>query len=343
MTSYAFWNNKGGVGKSYLSFIAASEYAHRHPDSDTYVIDLCPQGNVSEILIGSDGLSEKINSLIGSKPRKTIGGYIEARLSSPFVMIPDVDKYIVKPVDFNKNIPNNLYLIAGDYLLEVLAEAMRQSSQLSVPLDAWKQVMSWVRDLVSALRARSGNRDSIFIIDCNPSFAVYTQMAISASDNLVIPFTADDSSRRAIENVLALLYGIGDPTLAAYARISFARKARDEGISIPKLHTFVSNRVTMYEGRPSMAFRVASKRVKDTIDDIHRKHRNSFATPSVIPSKDFVEVPDYHSACIVSSLTGTPVHKLRAGPRELGHERIQINKAPLDKYRKALSEFVDRL
>ncbi|KAB0743970.1 ParA family protein, partial [Pseudomonas aeruginosa] len=54
MTAYAFWNNKGGVGKTYLSFIAASEYAHTYPDSDVYVIDLCPQANVSETLLGGN-------------------------------------------------------------------------------------------------------------------------------------------------------------------------------------------------------------------------------------------------------------------------------------------------
>ena len=42
MTSYAFWNNKGGVGKSFLCFIAAAEYAHRNPDTDVYVIDTLP-------------------------------------------------------------------------------------------------------------------------------------------------------------------------------------------------------------------------------------------------------------------------------------------------------------
>ncbi|WDD33465.1 ParA family protein [Nostoc sp. UHCC 0926] len=52
MSSYAFWNTKGGVGKSFLCFVAAAEYAHRHPDTDVYVIDLCPQANVSEILLG---------------------------------------------------------------------------------------------------------------------------------------------------------------------------------------------------------------------------------------------------------------------------------------------------
>src|SRR5690242_10202215 len=52
MSSYAFWNNKGGVGKSFLCFITASEYAHRHPECDVYVLDLCPQANVSETLLG---------------------------------------------------------------------------------------------------------------------------------------------------------------------------------------------------------------------------------------------------------------------------------------------------
>lgn len=43
MAIYSFWNNKGGVGKSFLCFITASEYAFRHPESDVYVLDLCPQ------------------------------------------------------------------------------------------------------------------------------------------------------------------------------------------------------------------------------------------------------------------------------------------------------------
>jgi len=343
MTAYAFWNNKGGVGKSYLSFICACEYAHRHPESDIYVIDLCPQGNVSEILFGSDKLAEKLSVLLKAPIRRTVGGYIESRLSSPFIMIPSVEEYISHPMEVNKNIPSNVYLVAGDYILEILSEAMRQASQLSIPLNAWRQVVTWIRDLVSALRRRSGFKESQFIIDCNPSFAIYTQMAIAAADQIIVPFTADDSSRRAIENILALVFGLGDPKLSAYARLSFAQKALDEGVSIPKLHTFVSNRVTMYEGKPSRAFELANNRVKDTVENIYKDHRGSFAFATRHPSTSFIEIPDYHSACIVSSLTGTPVHKLRPGPKEIEGQRIQINKDPLDKYKTALSTLVDRL
>ncbi|MBV5270916.1 MAG: hypothetical protein JZU55_14730, partial [Afipia sp.] len=222
-------------------------------------------------------------------------------------------------------------------------EAIRQTSQLSIPFDAWKQVTGWINELTVALRNRSGSRASLIIIDCNPSFAIYTQLAIAAAKYVVLPFTADDSSRRAIENVVALLFGIGDPHTTAYSRISFAQRAKTEGIDVPSLHTFVSNRVTLYEGKPSKAFAAASKSIKDTVDKLHASHRTIFSYPKDIPSKHFVDVPDYHSASIVSALTGTPLHRLTAGPKVLAGERIQINPEPLKKYRAALAELVDRL
>ena len=342
MTAYGFWNNKGGVGKSYLCFVAACEYAHRHSEADVYVIDLCPQANVSETLLGGFRKSEKaIDALLKSSPRRSIAGYLEERLNSPFRMIEDIEAYITQPSTVNNTIPRNLYLISGDNLVEVLSEAIRQTSQLSIPTTAWKSVLSWVKDLISALRLRSADRDSFFALDCNPSFAIYTQLALVASDFIVVPFTADDSSRRAIENVVALLYGISDPHTAKYAKISFAERAVTDGVSLPKLHTFVSNRVTLYEGKPSKAFQISSERIKVTMDRLHNTHRSFFATPKEKPSKSFLEIPDYHSACIVSSTTGTPLHRLKAGPHQLDDERVQINKRPLERYRDALAHFVD--
>lgn len=342
MSSYAFWNNKGGVGKSFLCFVAACEYAHRHPEADVYVIDLCPQANLSETLLsGHQTRSSVLDELIQKTPRATVAGYIEARLSSPFRPLPDVGDFVTVPNESNSSIPKNLRLVCGDNLLEILAEAIRQTSQLAVPIDAWKQVMQWIRDLVTKLKEMSADRDTMFVIDCNPSFAIYTQLALAAADFVVVPFTADDSSRRAVENVVALLYGVGDAHTALYARISFSKRAKEDGVSIPRLHTFISNRQTLYEGKPSKAFEAVSKVIKRTVDSIHDSHRSLFANPKLKPSKSFIEVPDYHSASIVASMTGTPLHALKAGPRDLAGERIQINQGPLNKYRAALEAMVD--
>jgi hypothetical protein len=48
---YAVWNNKGGVGKSFLSFVLGTEVAHRHPDKNVILVDMCPQANLSEIVL----------------------------------------------------------------------------------------------------------------------------------------------------------------------------------------------------------------------------------------------------------------------------------------------------
>lgn len=343
MKSYALWNNKGGVGKSFLCFVAACQYAASFPEADVYVIDLCPQGNVSETLLGGFNLDDSpIRKLISRAPRATIAGYLEARLNSPFQMIDDVAPYITKPVEFNNDIPENLSLICGDSLLELLSEAIRQTSQLSVPFDAWRRVIEWVKDLTRALSARSGDRDAIVFIDCNPSFAIYTQQALVAAENLIVPFTADDSSRRAIENVAALLYGEGDSSLMPYARINFSQRAKQESVATPRMHTFVSNRVTQYGETASRAFQAVENAIEVTLGRIYKKHRSLFAYPSA-PIDSFVRVPDYHSACIVSAMTGTPVHALKAGPHSVNGERVQVNQAPLDRYKSALTNFVDRL
>src|SRR5690606_32624638 len=143
--------------------------------------------------------------------------------------------------------------------VELLSEAIRQASQLALPVDAWKRVQLWVMDLVAQLRQVSSPRDCTFFIDCNPSFSVYTQQALLAADSIIVPFTPDDSSRRGVANVAALLYGVVDARNSAYARLSFSGRAEEYGISLPKLRYFVNNRVTIYEGKPSKAFAAASK------------------------------------------------------------------------------------
>ena len=82
---YAIWNNKGGVGKSFLTFVFASEYASVNPDKVVYVIDMCPQANVSEIFLGGNGngAAELTKLLRNGARRQTIWGYFDSRLEQP--------------------------------------------------------------------------------------------------------------------------------------------------------------------------------------------------------------------------------------------------------------------
>ena len=340
MSSYAFWNNKGGVGKTFLCFAAACEYAYRYPDTDVYVIDLCPQANVSEILLGGyKSGSKALKSLYAKTPRATVAGYLEARLNSPFQMISQISPYLCRPADYNSDIPENLCLVCGDNLLEIISEAIRQVSQLSLPMDAWKKVLSWIEDLKVALRVHSGDRNTLFLIDCNPSFAIYTQLGLVAAENVVVPFTGDDSSRRGIENVVALLYGIADKNAQFYAKINFTKRAKEEGLNVPKLNTFVGNRLSIYK-KPSKAFEAVSKAIEDTMNKIYKNNRHVFANPKESPSNSFIYIPGNYVVSEAVSNGGTPLHKLKAGSQMVAKNRTEEY---LQRYRDALEKLVNCL
>jgi hypothetical protein len=51
--------------------------------------------------------------------------------------------------------------------------------------------------------------DVVDLVSCSSAWSssLYTQIALSSSDKLVLPVVADDSSRRAIQNAFALVYG----------------------------------------------------------------------------------------------------------------------------------------
>lgn len=343
MTKFALWNNKGGVGKSFLTFSLACEYALENPDEDILVLDLCPQANLTEIFLGGQNSASKtITELYSTKPRRSVGGYFEARLTSPFIALPSVADFIFKPSSVNSRIPNNISILAGDNLLELLSEAIRQASQMSLPNNAWQKVMHWIYDLIKIFTEYSSASDVTTFIDCNPSFSIYTQIALSGADYLIVPFTADDSSRRGIENVLALLYGISSDELQGYAKLSFSKKALNDGVEIPKFHTFVSNRVTMYKGKPSSAFEAKAAPIRSLVEAtavLNKKYFDSFKNASDL----FAEMPDYHSVAVVASSEGNPLSKLKSGHHDIDGEIVQVNQQSINKYTKAIKKLTGRL
>ena len=52
--------------------------------------------------------------------------------------------------------------------------------------------------------ATDGDSDWVVFIDTNPSFSIFTEMAIVAAQRLIIPANADDFSREAIYPLLSL-------------------------------------------------------------------------------------------------------------------------------------------
>ena len=112
---YCIWSNKGGVGKTFLTYALATEYARKNPEKYIVVIDMCPQANISEILLGGNGKGFKNFETILNQPnRQTIGGYFDKRISRQEEATKNESDFVIQVNHYAENLPKNLYLVAGD-------------------------------------------------------------------------------------------------------------------------------------------------------------------------------------------------------------------------------------
>jgi len=330
---YAVWNNKGGVGKTFLSFVLGAEVAHAKPNVNVVLADMCPQANLSEIVLGGNGDgSERLQKLLGSKRRKTIGGYFDTRIASPHKVTGEEDKYIIQAGKLNKHLPENLWLLAGDPSLEIQAQVISQIGGQTLPADAWKNVHQWLSDLLTASNDRIGGDVTVFI-DCNPSFSAYTELAMATAERLIIPCSSDGSSARAIDNVGALLYGIGETT---YGDVTFKARADKFGLALPLVHSVLLNRSTLYSQKASKAFGAMFDEIKKRARALKKADPTRFVPGAI----NFKVVPDNHSVAIVCSHLGRPLYSIHPGQYRVHDTHPQVNNEPLDRYKEAVESLV---
>lgn len=350
MPTYAIWNNKGGVGKSYLTFQIASEYARTHPQHKVLVVDLCPQGDASSMLLGGMYQGEiALNRLLQQTPRHSIAGYIRERITSPYQDTHTGRNFLHRAQDDNPHVPENLYLVAGDYELELLASRVRSATSPG-PDDAWAKVHLWVRNLIHDIRQSWNGQPCTTFIDCNPSFGIYTELALSASDRLIIPFSADGSSKRAVTTLLSLLYGVYFQP--GQESSEFVRYSEQFSLRVPRIYCYVGNRLTQYR-TSAKAFKTVVNSIGDAIWAVWQNNSSCFEVhnhglPRPNNRRSFqkmfqFEIVDANSASVVSSALGFPIVKLNAGQHWIADKMHMVNQTQLDKQRPNIEELVARI
>src|SRR3984893_10214115 len=318
---YAFWNNKGGTGKTSLAFQAICRYAELDSKKTILAIDACPQANLSELFLGglTGGGGQELLKRQGLVPRCSIGGYFQARLPSPYT-VPTFDPrdFITTPSKFNSRIPANIVLVCGDPLLELQANAINTLSNTQIPgANTWLKVIDWLNDFLAPI---DKDYDMIFL-DCNPSFSIYTQIALASVDRLVLPVMADDSSRRAVQNALSLVYGLRLPS-EIYATYAFNTKLQKAGRPLPEAHLIVKNRLTQYMG-PVSDYAAVLAQIDTDIGGLIKTHPAYFT---------FKKAAD-----------GTPIFRLRAGKQDIGGHRVQVKEDYRLDSEKAIDQLVAKL
>ena len=339
MAIYSIWNNKGGVGKSYLTFQIASEYAIQNPDKKVLVIDLCPQANSSSMLLGGMVNGERVlNAIHSVMPRNTISGYVEDRILSPYVNPNTGMRYVTQVSRHNQYVPDNLYLVVGDEQLEIQSSRV-VSATFPGPQDAWRVVHSWISDLINDIGNSWNHEPFTVFIDCNPSFSIYTELALSSSDRLIIPFSADGSSKRAVKAVLSLVLGI---TRGQGQQLSeFTLNTQRYRMSFPEIYMYVGNRLTQMNNSSATAFKTVVNEIGEEIYGVWQSsanlfcvHPNGTATPNNKRSFKAMfqyEVNDANTASVVSGANGIPISRLTSGTKNVLGKNIVVNQAQLDK------------
>jgi chromosome partitioning protein len=340
MAIYAIWNNKGGVGKSYLTFQVAAEYARVNPKKKVLVIDMCPQANASSMLLGGivDG-EKRLNEIHLTTPRSTISGYIADRIFQPYANPKTGARYATQVSKFNKQVPDNVFLVVGDEQLEIQSSRITAAS-LAGPDDGWRIVHTWISDLIADVM-NSWNKSQVTVfIDCNPSFSICTELALSASDRLIVPFSVDGSSKRAVRAVFSLVFGISRQDVTTQLS-EFHLNSMKFRMATPKLYMYVGNRLTQGNQTSAEAFKAVVNEIGEEIHAVWKRNSNMFCVHpngAPVPSNKNsfkamfqYEVNDANSASVVSGACGIPIYCLTSGIKNILGRKVVVNQTQLDK------------
>lgn len=338
MKKYAFWNNKGGTGKTSLAFQTICQYAHNNPDQRILAIDVCPQGNLSELFLGGmEGKgSEKLYKLQEPTLRQTIGGYFEMRLNSPYSRIDGFDPkpFVSNPNQRNSCIPQNIDLLAGDPVLELQSNAMSSLANQNIPgISTWLRVVDWLNDFIHHTQE---TYDTIFL-DLNPSFSMYTQIALAASNRVILPVMADDSSRRAILNAFSLIYSLSLPS-EIYKAHAFGERLKENSRELPRVHLIIKNRITQYMGDAS-AYASVLNSITDEVKKLSQQHPSYFTNEFL--SEHSISIGDFNTTGVVAFARGLPFFEMEEKGKSyvVGERRVQV---PLEQ-RNARARDIKRL
>jgi len=281
--------------------------------------------------------SEKLLERQGMIPRCSIGGYFQLRLPAPYSPPSfNAHDFITKPSSYNNAIPQNIDLVCGDPLLELQANAVNTLANQNIPgTNSWISVIDWLKNFLDQLK---DEYDAVFL-DCNPSFSLYTQIALASAQRIILPVMADDSSRRAIQNAFSLIYGLKLPS-EIYAAYMFATKLKEAERSLPQVHLIVKNRLTQYMGAAS-AYAAVLKAISSDVEALLKTNPELFTFKKA--EAGFVDMRDFQTTGVVAFAKGLPFSHMRAGKKSVNGHRVQIAQKHLDSCNESINELTKLL
>lgn len=185
MKTIAFFNNKGGVGKTSLVYHLAWMYARL--GVNVLAADLDPQANLTSMFLDDEEL-EPLWPDSGERP--TVYGALRPLLEGTGdVATPHVEE--PKP---------GLGLVVGDLLLATAEDEL--SSQWPACLDRKPRAFRVLSALARILRQGASEIDAqVILVDVGPNLGAFNRAALVTADSVVVPLAPDLYSLQGLRNL----------------------------------------------------------------------------------------------------------------------------------------------
>ncbi|MCH9663899.1 MAG: AAA family ATPase [Gammaproteobacteria bacterium] len=185
MKTIAFFNNKGGVGKTSLVYHLAWMYADQ--GLSVLAADLDPQANLTGMFLDIDRLEDIWTD--EEQPKSIYGAILPLLDGSGDIGNPHVEK-----------ISDNLFLIPGDLRLSRSEDEL--NSQWPGCLDknkrSFRVISAFFRSLTRAAEQCSAD---IILIDMGPNLGSINRSVLISAESLIIPLVPDIYSLQGLRNL----------------------------------------------------------------------------------------------------------------------------------------------
>jgi cellulose biosynthesis protein BcsQ len=175
------FNNKGGVGKSTICWNVADALGRM--GKTVLLIDFDPQCNLSLAVLGE-------STFIGTLPtQNTPYGITIRSFLQRFLQNTGGEQVFLHQ---GANTHSNVHLVAGDFWLNVYAEALNVGADLLTGTGLSRYVA--LRRIIELAKITGSIDFDYVLIDLPPSFGALVRAAFYSSDYYIVPCTSDNFS-----------------------------------------------------------------------------------------------------------------------------------------------------
>lgn len=301
MKTIAFFNNKGGVGKTSLVYHLAWMFAEL--GQRVIAADFDPQANLTRMCISEERLEE----IWRSKLRPTV-----------FSAIAPLKRGMGDLGDLHiENVATNFSLIPGDLALSGFEDdlSLNWTKCLAGDERAFRVTAAFARLIQNAGTMFHAD---IGLIDVGPNLGATNRAALIAADYVLIPAAPDLFSVQGLENV--------GPCLIAWRqewRDSLARAPKEIDFELPKGQMspigYVVSRYSVFENRQAKAYRKWLERIPGSYREKVLNKTEAPGDPSIDSDQNcLAQLKDYRSLMPMAQEARKPMFKLKPADGAIG-------------------------